>query len=753
MKRILLSLLLIVCLSAGLVIPASAAPTYTTSEAGKAFIRDVSGGDQYLAGAESAVNSFMARYGVSLTQQQFDALVDFVVSYDTSILSCGYKVETVIGSGNYTELQIANAFCSWVKDGDSFSQARLNRRLREIKLFLYNSYDGNTDRVSFRYVVYRGNGGKISDNTVLCYSLNGTYANLPTASRSGYYFAGWYTDPDNGTHLCNGDAVTQNYTVYAHWSTTAVSNPNEKNAGGSTPVNPGSNDWPPLPPLKISEAGIQFIKNQEGFVAAPIWDYGQYSVGYGTRYDPNNSPIKIPIPITEAEADYLLRYILKDFEDMVDRELAKGTVQHTQAQYDALISFAYNLGQQWISSKYETYRYILYGGHTEMQLVNSFGSWCSAGGSVMSGLCRRRMDEANMYLNGDYTRWSEAYSCLIFNANGGTPDDKVQYYKPNTTVGPLPGATRSGYHLTDWYTSASGGTPFTATSKSPASGTMTIYAHWAAGDPPPTEPTEPPTEPTEPTQPSTQPTTAPTEPTEPTEAPTEPTEAPTEPTEVPTEPTEPPTDPTEPPTEPTEPTTDPTEPTAPTLTVEPTERFTDVTPDQWYYEPVMEAVEAGLFGGVSETEFAPDAPMTRAMLVTVLYRMDGEPAVTDEAPFTDVARGEWYAAAVDWAYANGIVNGMSETRFGVNENVTRQQLTAMLFRYADYKKFDTTGRAELDAFADADEVADYARDPMRWAVKLVIVGGDNGRLLPDGNATRAQCAKMMTVFRIIYGIE
>ena len=96
---------------------------------------------------------------------------------------------------------------------------------------------------------------------------------------------------------------------------------------------------------------------------------------------------------------------------------------------------------------------------------------------------------------------------------------------------------------------------------------------------------------------------------------------------------------------------------------------------------------------------------------------------------------------------------MSETRFGVNENVTRQQLTAMLFRYADYKKFDTTGRAVLDTFEDAGDVADYAVEPMQWAAWHVIVSGDNGRLLPGGNATRAQCAKMMTVFRIIYGIE
>ena len=692
MKRILLSLLLILCLSAGLVIPVSAAQNYTTSEAGKAFIAELSNGSYNLAAAESAVNGFINRYGVTLNQQQFDALVDFVVSYDTSILSCGYKVEKVIGSGSYTDLQIANAFCSWVKDGNSFSQTRLTRRLREIKLFLYGSYDGVTDKVTFRYVVFNGNGGKPSDNTVLCYALNSTYASLPTADYSGRYFAGWYTEASGGTHLCNTDTVTQNYTVYAHWSSTAVQNPNEKDADDPTPIDPKPGEWPALPELKISEAGIQFIKNQEGFVASPIWDYGQYSVGYGTRYDPNNSPIRISTPITEKEADYLLRYILKSFEEMVDKELAKGTVEHTQAQYDALISFAYNLGQQWINSSYETYRYILYGGCTEMQLVNSFGSWCSAGGSVLTGLCRRRMDEANLYLNGDYTRWSEAYSCIIFNGNGGTPDDKVEYYEPNAVVGTLPGATRSGYHLTGWYTGASGGLLFSETSQAPSSGTMSVYAHWAAGDPP------------------TPPTTAPTEPTEPTES------------------------------------TNQTEPTEPTEVTTPTERFTDVSAGKWYYEPVMEAVDAGLFGGISKTEFAPDAPMTRAMLVTVLHRLDGKPTAQDTAPFTDVERGQWYTDAVDWAYENGIVNGMGENYFGLDQNITREQLTTMLYRYAQYKGYDTQSRAELDCFSDAASVSDYARESLCWAVAKTIVGGDNGRLLPSGNATRAQCAKMMTVF-------
>lgn len=708
MKRILISLLLILSLSAGLMIPASAAPTYTTSEAGRAFIRELSGGNPDLSGAERAVNSFMSRYGLNLTQKQFDALVDFVVNYDSSVLSSGYRVETVIGSGNYTDLQIANAFCSWVKDGNSFSQKRLDRRLREIKLFLYGSYDGVTSAVTFRYVIFNGNGGKISDNTVICYPLNGTYGSLPTASYSGRYFAGWYTAESGGTHLCNTTRVTQNNTVYAHWSTTAVSNPNEANANDPTPIDTDPSTWPPLPPLKISEAGIRFIKEQEGFVASPIWDYGQYSVGYGSRYDPASCPIKISVPITEAQADYLLRYMLTDFEAVVDKTLAKGTVQHTQSQYDAIISFTYNLGQQWINSNYEIYRYILYGGCSEMEFVNSIGSWCSAGGSVLPGLCSRRMDEANMYLNGGYSRFSETYSCLIFNGNGGTPGDKVQYYRPNTAVGALPGASKEGHYLTGWYTAANGGQQYTAASNSPSSGTATLFAHWAAGSPPTTQPPQP----TEPTEPTTAQTVAPTEPT------TAPTTEPTEPTQS----------------------TEPTEPT------DPNERFYDVVPGKWYYEPIHEAVEAGLFSGVSEREFAPNAPMTRAMLVTVLYRMEGEPAVEAAAPFTDVARGAWYTAAVDWAYENGVVYGVSEDVFGRDDNVRREQLTAMLYRYAQYKGYDTQGRAELDAFADADTVSDYAREAMQWAVAATIVNGDNGKLLPDGEATRAQCAKMMTVF-------
>ncbi len=669
--------------------------TYTVSDRGRAFVSEMMNGsysEDALTSAASTVNSFITRYSVSLTQQQFDALVDLVMNYGSSILTSGkYMVEKVIKSGSYTDLEIANAFCSWVTKDGTFSQETLTRRLREIKLFLYDSYDGNTDKVTFRYVVFYGNGGSLNDNTVLCYSLGGTYNDLPTASRSGWYFAGWYTASTGGTHLCNRDTVSQNQTVYAHWSEAAVSDPNSSGSTGPTepteptePVDPSQ--WPELPPLKISEQGIQFIKDHEGFIANPVWDYAQYSIGYGSRYDPENSPIPISAPITEEEADYLLRSMLASFEAIVDKLLSQGTVEHTQAQYDAIISFTYNLGQQWMQSDLKTYQYILFGGCTEMEFVNTLGSWCKAGGSILPGLCRRRIDEANLYLNGDYTLGSKKYVCIIYNGAKGTVSRQYSYYLPGESLGTMPTATRDGYRLTGWYDKLTGGTQYTSDTIAPSAGVLTLYAHWEEGTPDPTTPTEP-AEPTEPTEPA-----------------------------------------------------EPTEPT------KPTPAFKDVSTDAWYYEWVMQAVEAGLFGGVSETEFEPDSPMTRAMLVTVLYRYDGEQAVSSKAPFADMEAGQWYSDAVDWAYENGIVNGISPTRFGVDEYVTREQLTTMLYRFAAYRGYDTTARKDLSAFTDASRVLEYALEAMQWACAEGIVSGDGSYLLPQGNATRAHCAKMMTVF-------
>lgn len=673
--------------------------TYTVSEQGRAFISEMMGGsfsESQLAAAETAVNSFIAAYSLSLDQQKFDALADLVMNYGDYILTSGYRVERVIGSGDYTELDVANALCSWVSEGGSFSQTRLNRRLREIKLFLYGSYDGICE-ASFRYVIFNANGGSLDDNTVLCYPLYGTYSNLPTASRSGYYFAGWYTASTGGTHVLNSDTVGGNQSVYAHWSEGEIEAPNDNDS-----VIVGNGEWPPLPALKTSEDCIAFIKAHEGFVAYPIADYGQYTIGYGTRYDPNNAPIPISTPITEEEADYLLRHMLASFEQVVDAQFAKGTVEHTQAQYDAVISFTFNLGQQWINSDYKIYQYILHGGYTEMEFVNTIGKWCNAGGSVLTGLARRRMDEANMYLNGDYTKGTSTYFFLQFNGCKGESSEKYRYYKTGEPLGSLPTATRKGYYLTGWYDKVSGGNQYTTETTAPSYVVYTVYAQWAEGE----DPNQPPAE---------------TDPPEETEPPVE----------------------TAPPEE-----TDPPKETDPPVDV-PTEGFTDVPADAWFYEPVTLAVEAGLFSGVSENEFQPDGTMSRAMLATVLYRMSGEECSSGH-PFTDVPEGTWYSDAIAWAYEKGIVKGVSETEFGVEEDVSRQQLVVMLQRYADYRGYDSTQSIGLTDFADADQVAEYALPAVQWAVACGIVNGSDGLLSPNGSATRAQCAKMLMCFLELY---
>lgn len=673
--------------------------TFTVSEEGRAFIREMMGqepGENQLGGAEDAVNAFIRKYSLELDQQKFDALADLVMNYGSFILSSNYRVETVIGSGDYSELDVANALCSWVSEGGGFSQTRLNRRLREIKLFLYGSYDGIC-AAGFRYVIFNANGGSLDDNTVLCYPLNGTYSTLPTASRSGYYFAGWYTAASGGTHVLNSHTVEGNQTVYAHWSDKSVDAPNDNDT-----VIVGDPSWPALPTLKTSEDCIAFIKAHEGFVPYPTSDYGQFTIGYGTRYDPNNAPIPISTPITEEEADYLLRHMLVSFEKVVDAQFAKGTVQHTQAQYDAVISFTFNLGQQWINSNYTIYQYILHGGYTEMEFVNTIGRWCNAGGSVLTGLARRRMDEANMYLNGDYTKGTNRYFFLQFNGSKGTSEEKYRYYKTGEPLGSLPTAQRDGYYLTGWYDKVSGGNQYTAETVAPAYVIYTVYAHWAEGEDP-----NPPVEP------------------------------------------EPPAE-TEPPVE-----NDPPEENDPPLIGQPPveepvqDGFGDVPVDSWFYRYVEAAVKAGLFSGISETEFQPDGTMSRAMLATVLYRMSGETA-TGSHPFTDVAEGKWYSDAISWAYEKGIVKGLSDTEFGVDADVSRQQLVVMLLRYGEYCGYETDQSTELANFTDAGQVADYALTAMQWAVACGIINGSDGMLSPDGSATRAQCAKILMCFLELY---
>ena len=173
--------------------------------------------------------------------------------------------------------------------------------------------------------------------------------------------------------------------------------------------------------------------------------------------------------------------------------------------------------------------------------------------------------------------------------------------------------------------------------------------------------------------------------------------------------------------------------------------FTDVAAGQWYAEAVQYVYEKGLMTGTSATAFAPDATTTRGMIVTMLYRLEGEPAAAASG-FADVEAGQWYANAVNWAAANQIVNGYGET-FGPNDIITREQMAAILYRYAQYKGYDVSASGQMSAYTDAANVSDYASSAMQWAVGEGLLNGvTETTLAPDGSAIRAQVAAIFMRF-------
>ena len=175
--------------------------------------------------------------------------------------------------------------------------------------------------------------------------------------------------------------------------------------------------------------------------------------------------------------------------------------------------------------------------------------------------------------------------------------------------------------------------------------------------------------------------------------------------------------------------------------------FHDVTEGDWFYDAVRCAYENSLMDGVGDNLFAPNSETTRAQLVTILYRLEGEPEVSGTSGFSDVAAGIWYTDAVAWAAANGIVNGVSETEFAPGKDITREQLATILFRYAEAKGYDVSARADLSAYTDADQIQSYAAESVAWAVaEGLIQGFEDNTLRPAGNATRAQIATILMRF-------
>ena len=175
--------------------------------------------------------------------------------------------------------------------------------------------------------------------------------------------------------------------------------------------------------------------------------------------------------------------------------------------------------------------------------------------------------------------------------------------------------------------------------------------------------------------------------------------------------------------------------------------FTDVSEKDWFYGDVMFVYENGLMLGTSKTLFSPHGTATRGMMATILWRMEGSPAPKGKNSFTDVEAGTWYADAITWTAENGIFAGYGKDKFGPDDPITREQLAAIFYRYADYKGYDLTVKGNLDKFKDADKITDYAKTAMQWAVGSGLVKGKSGNLLdPQGTATRAEIAAMLHRF-------
>ena len=174
--------------------------------------------------------------------------------------------------------------------------------------------------------------------------------------------------------------------------------------------------------------------------------------------------------------------------------------------------------------------------------------------------------------------------------------------------------------------------------------------------------------------------------------------------------------------------------------------FTDLVEDAWYTKAITYVYENGLMNGVSATMFEPNESLTRGMLVQVLYNLEGKPVVTTNM-FDDVAAEAWYSAAVNWAAEKAIVNGHGEGVFAPNDAITREQLAAILYRYATYKAYDTTASGNIDSFTDGNAAADWAQTALIWAADKGIMQGDEAGLLnPTGTATRAEVAQMLLNF-------
>ena len=233
--------------------------------------------------------------------------------------------------------------------------------------------------------------------------------------------------------------------------------------------------------LKSSYACAELIKSFEGFSSVPYYDYGQYTVGYGTRCPDEKYNQYKTYGISKQDADLLLKNELAEIEKILnERFIDKYNLNVTQQQFDALVSFSYNVGTGWISYD-SSLREAILNNASDAELAYAFGLYCTAGGKYLPGLINRRLCEANMYMNGVYSKnLGNDFGYVYYDTNGGTLEYRMQAFLGTANPVPAADATRSGYTFLGWYTQLVGGTKVDVLTKDMTG--KTLFAHWASSD-------------------------------------------------------------------------------------------------------------------------------------------------------------------------------------------------------------------------------------------------------------------------------
>ena len=497
--------------------------------------------------------------------------------------------------------------------------------------------------------------------------------------------------------------------------------------------------------MKASDEVKLTIKNYEGcrLTAYKLPGESNWTIGWGH----SGPDVYEGMKISAEQADDLFDNDIKVFEDAVNGWNDQYGLNLNQCEFDALVSITYNFGAYWVSY-YDTWRlskYVKSGfkdstGNPlpDREIADAFGVLSSANGEISVGLVRRRINEAEIFLYGNYSTENTHFVYTKLDANGGTltNGNRVAIFCKDQPYGSLPAVTRSGYNLNYWQ--ASDGSRITNGTIADVSRELT--AIWTTG----------------------------------------------------------PVDPTYTltvsggsgsgsyaagtlvrlvPAQKEGYVFDRWEVNGASVSVGsdgyyyikmpansvtvtavfhkhcsygdncPSKNFTDVSAGFWAHDAIDYVVSNSMFKGTTNTTFSPNTVMTRGMLVTVLYRLDGSPDVSGiENPFSDLADNAYHDAIL-WGSENRIANGYVDGTFRANETLTREQLAVFLHRFANYMGYDTDVYSDIGGFSDARDVGEFARESMCWAVGEGIINGTTSTTLsPKLGANRAQVATMLMRF-------